>query len=484
MERMSWFFIAVIGLIVGYIIYGKFVDTVFKPDPQRATPATSMADGVDYVSMPTWKVWLIQLLNIAGVGPVFGPIMGALYGPSALLWIVLGSIFAGAVHDYMAGMLSVRYGGANVPKVVGNNLGAFARGLMAVFAVILLLLVGTVFATAPAGLLATLTPELSLAGMGPFGVWLTLIFIYYFIATLVPIDKLIGRIYPVFGALLIIMALGMTFGMMFELPDKFYNWADWTQNQHPKDLPLWPLMFITIACGALSGFHSTQSPLMARCLKNETDGRKVFYGGMIAEGFIGLVWATVGMTFYDSAQAFFDAGAPAKVVYSTSVALLGGFGGLLAILGVVILPVTSGDTAFRACRLTIAEILKLDQTRKDKRLLIAVPVFVLGVLLSQIDFNIIWRYFGWSNQSLAAIVLWAGAAYLYRRGKLHWVCTVTATFITAASVSYIMFEPTMGLGIAVSTANWIGIVIAVVCVALFLAFGKKEVAGAPAIDKT
>lgn len=489
MPRFMWFIIAVAGLILGYIFYGKFVEKVFGADPTRKVPAITKADGVDYVQMPTWKVWLIQLLNIAGVGPVFGPIMGALYGPTALLWIVLGSIFAGAVHDYFSGMLSVRYGGANVPEIVGQNLGKVARGLMAVFAILLLLLVGTVFATAPAGLLAKLTPDLAtkLLGespvLGTFGIWLGIIFIYYFVATLVPIDKLIGRIYPFFGALLIIMALGMTITMFTQLGDQFYSWADWSQNQHPthdqdgNQLPLWPLMFITIACGALSGFHSTQSPLMARCLRNERDGRLVFYGGMISEGFIGLVWATVGMTFYPTVQEFLAAGAPANVVYTTSVALMGSVGGVLAILGVIVLPVTSGDTAFRAARLTIAELAHYDQTNKIRRLTIAVPVFILGIILSQIDFNIIWRYFGWSNQSLAAIMLWASAAYLYRKGKLHWICTIPAFFITAASVSFIVYEPNMGLHMGIPAANVTGFVVAVVILALFLKFGRKPVAG-------
>ena len=408
MPRYMWFIIATIALIVGYFIYGKIVEKIFAPDPNRKTPAVTKYDGVDYVTMPKWKLWLIQLLNIAGVGPVFGPIMGALYGPQALIWIVIGSIFAGAVHDYYGGMLSVRYQGANVPQIVGYNLGKIFKQIMRAFAVILLLLVGVVFATAPANLLAKLTPE-SL----DFFFWLAVIFIYYFIATLVPIDKLIGRIYPIFGALLIIMAVGITAAMFIKMPEQFYSWAEWGVNPHPQDLPLWPLMFITIACGALSGFHATQSPLMARCIENESEGRMVFYGGMIAEGFIGLVWCTVGMTFYQDPETLnstINAGTASAVVYDSSRALMGGFGGLLAILGVIVLPITSGDTAFRAARLTIAEVFNLDQTNKLKRLYIALPVFALGVALSFIDFNIIWRYFGWSNQTLADIMLWTAAA--------------------------------------------------------------------------
>lgn len=473
-----WFIIATAGLIVGYLIYGRIVEKIFGPQPQRPTPAITHADGVDFVAMPKWKLWLIQLLNIAGVGPVFGPIMGALYGPAALLWIVLGSIFAGAVHDYFSGMMSVRYNGANVPEIAGYNLGKIAQWVMRIFAVLLLLLVGVVFATAPAGLLARLTPEWL-----DFKVWLGVIFCYYFLATIVPIDKIIGRIYPVFGALLLIMAVGITLMLFVDDSGKFYHWAEWGVNQHPKHLPLWPLMFITIACGALSGFHATQSPLMARCVDNEREGRSVFYGAMIAEGFIGLVWATVGMTFYQDPAALsasIDAGTASNVVYESSRALMGSFGGVLAILGVIVLPITSGDTAFRAARLTIADMIRLPQLTPAKRLTIAIPLFIIGVALSQIDFNIIWRYFGWSNQTLAAIMLWAAAAYLLRRDKLHWICTVPAVFITAASVTYICYEQNMGLGISIGISEVIGIVFALACLALLLTIGRRPVEGAPA----
>lgn len=477
MPRYMWFILATIGLIVGYIIYGKIVEKVFAPDPNRKTPAITKADGVDYVTMPKWKLWLIQLLNIAGVGPVFGPIMGALYGPQALLWIVFGSIFAGAVHDYFGGMLSVRYNGANVPQIVGYNLGRIAKQIMRVFAIVLLLLVGVVFATSPANLLAKLTPDFM-----NFWFWLAVIFLYYFVATLVPIDKLIGRIYPVFGALLIIMAVGMTASMFIQMPEQFYSWAEWGVNPHPQDLPLWPLMFITIACGALSGFHATQSPLMARCLENENEGRMVFYGGMIAEGFIGLVWATVGMTFYQDPQSLNDtinAGTASAVVYDSSIALMGSFGGLLAILGVIVLPVTSGDTAFRAARLTIAEVFNLDQTNKMKRLVIAVPVFAIGISLSFIDFNIIWRYFGWSNQTLAAIMLWASAAYLYKKGKNHYICSIPGAFISAACVTYILYEPNMGFGIDIFISQIIGVIAAVGLFIAFIKYANKPIPGAP-----
>lgn len=487
MPRFLWFIIAVIGLVLGYLVYGKLVEKIFGADDSRKTPAVTKADGVDYVTMPTWKVWLIQLLNIAGIGPVFGPILGALYGPTALLWIVLGSIFAGAVHDYCSGMLSVRYGGANVPDVVGYNLGRIAKAAMGVFAVILLVLVGTVFATSPAHLLSNLVSEFSVSGfLDAYGMWLAVIFVYYFMATLVPIDKLIGLIYPFFGFLLLFMCVSVTVALFVEMPDQFYAWADWgAGNQHPNaatSAPLWPLMFLTIACGALSGFHSTQSPLMARCLKKETDGRKVFYGGMIAEGFIGLVWATVGMTFFDSPDSLLETikqGTASKVVFDSCNSLLGVFGGALAVLGVVVLPITSGDTAFRAARLTLSDMFKFDQRPIARRLAIAIPVLGIGVVLSQVNFTTIWNYLGWANQTLAGIVLWAAAAYLMRKGKLHWIATLPAVFITAASITFICWSPNLGFNIAIGASQVIGAVFAVLCLIALLAFGRRPVAGVP-----
>lgn len=486
MPRYLWFILAAIALIIGYNVYGRFVEKIFGPNPKKATPAHTLKDGVDFVAMPKWKLWLIQLLNIAGVGPVFGPILGALYGPTALLWVVFGTIFAGAVHDYFSGMMSVRYCGANVPEIVRYTLGTKARNFMRFFATLLLLLVGVVFATAPAGLLTKLCAG-HFDGVLNFWVWITIIFAYYFLATIIPIDKIIGRIYPIFGALLIIMAVGVTLGLLINMPDNFYSWADFSSNPHPNDLPIWPLVFITIACGALSGFHSTQSPLMARCLENESEGRMVFYGAMVAEGFIGLVWVTVGMTFYPDAQALLadiKAGGPGNVVYTSCISLMGTFGGVLAILGVIILPITSGDTAFRAARLTIAEAIKLPQVKPAKRLLIAIPVFVIGIVLSQVDFNIIWRYFGWSNQTLSAIMLWSASAYLYRKNKLHWVTSIPATFITAISVSYILYEPNMGFGIDIDVSNIVGVVSGLVCLFLLLKFGKKPIAGDPEAETT
>ncbi len=469
MSNIMYFFAAIAALIVGYIVYGSIVDKVFGSDPNRVTPAKAKADGVDYVEMKPARIWLIQLLNIAGVGPIFGPILGALYGPAALVWIVVGAIFAGAVHDYLSGMLSMRYGGSNMPNIVGYTLGNSAKQLMRVFSVVLLLLVGVVFVSAPAKLLSIMTPEWM-----SFNTWLIIIFAYYFLATILPIDKIIGNLYPLFGAVLMVMSVGMI-TMLIADDYTFYPALEWT-NQHPKGLPLWPLIFITIACGAISGFHSTQSPLMARCLPNEKLGKPVFYGSMIAEGAIALVWATVGMTFYQDPAALGEAlgaGGPGKVVSDAAYTLMGSVGGVFAMLGVIVLPITSGDTAFRATRLTIAEVFSLPQSEAGKRLLIAVPLFALGAVLSQVDFNIIWRYFGFANQTLSSMALWAGAAYLYRNGRFHWIASLPATFMTAVCGAYILAEKNMGFGMSYDTSNMIGIALALVCLAAFIMRGNK-----------
>lgn len=459
---MSWFLLSVGLLLAGYVFYGKFVEKVFGPRPEQATPAVTMADGVDYVPMSDKKIYLVQLLNIAGVGPIFGPILGALYGPVAMLWIVFGCIFAGAVHDYFSGMLSVRAKGASVPVVVGEQLGTVAKHFMNLFAVLLLMLVGVVFVLSPAGLLASLTSS-SLV------YWILAIFAYYILATIVPIDKIIGRLYPLFGALLLFMSVGLVGAML--LSDKpLYSAGISLANLHPSELPLWPLLFITIACGAVSGFHATQSPLMARCMQNEKSGRFIFYGAMIGEGVIALIWCTLGLSFYDSPAALnatLANGGPSAVVHEVSIGLLGQVGGILAILGVVILPITSGDTAFRSARLIIAEFLKMPQKPIAKRLLIAVPMFVVGYLISKADFGLIWRYFGWANQTTAVIMLWAAAAYLAKEDKLHWICTLPAVFMTAVCITYLANAP-IGFGLALLPATLIGLAASLVITVLFL----------------
>ncbi|EKP0308555.1 carbon starvation protein A [Aeromonas veronii] len=459
---MIWFFLCVGLLVAGYFIYGKFIERIFGPNPELKTPAITMADGVDYVPMSDKKVYLVQLLNIAGVGPIFGPILGALYGPVAMLWIVFGCIFAGAVHDYFSGMLSVRAKGASVPTVVGEHLGTAAKHFMNLFAVVLLMLVGVVFVLSPAGLLANLTST-------DLVYWIMAIFAYYILATIVPIDKIIGRFYPIFGALLVFMSVGLIVGLIVS-GKGFYNTGMDFSNLHPTELPLWPLLFITIACGAVSGFHATQSPLMARCMQNEKSGRFIFYGAMIGEGIIALIWCTLGLSFYDSTEALnatMANGGPAAVVHEVSTSLLGTVGGILAILGVVILPITSGDTAFRSARLIVADFLKMTQKPLAKRLLIAIPMFILGFIISKAEFGVIWRYFGWANQTTAVIMLWAAAAYLIKEGKLHWVCTLPAMFMTAVVFTYLANAP-IGFGLDMGVSTIIGLVATAMTTATFL----------------
>ncbi|GAA3526545.1 carbon starvation protein A [Zobellella aerophila] len=470
---MLWFLLCTGLLVAGYFSYGKFIERLFGPRPELDTPAITMADGVDYVPMSDKKIYLVQLLNIAGLGPIFGPILGALYGPVAMLWIVFGCIFAGAVHDYFSGMLSVRAKGASVPTVVGEQLGSIAKHFMNIFAVILLLLVGVVFVLGPAKLLG------NLSGMA-VTIWVAIIFGYYILATLVPIDKIIGRFYPLFGALLVFMSVGLLLGQAFSGKGFYQTGIDFA-NLHPEGLPLWPLLFITIACGAVSGFHATQSPLMARCMQNERSGRFIFYGAMIGEGVIALIWCSLGLSFYegtDALNATLASGGPAAVVHEVSTNLLGTVGGVLAILGVVILPITSGDTAFRSARLIVAEFLKLGQQALPKRLLIAVPMFVVGYLITQAEFGVIWRYFGWANQTTAMIMLWAAAAYLAKAGKLHWVCTIPAIFMTAVTFTYLA-NAEIGFGLALQPATYIGLAVTLVfTVAFLLKFRPAKVATA------
>lgn len=466
---MYIFFIAVAALILGYIIYGTIVERIFGPDPKRKTPALEINDGVDFIKMPTWKVFLIQLLNIAGVGPIFGPILGALYGPSALLWIVIGSIFGGAVHDYMSGMLSVRHRGESIPEVVGHNLGNGMKQFMRGFSVILLVLVGIVFVSAPAQMLHSITPENLTMPL-----FVTIIFIYYFLATILPIDKIIGKIYPVFGFLLVFMAIGLIF-MLILKGYEFYPERTF-KNLDPGNLPMWPLMFITIACGAISGFHATQSPLMARTIANEKHGRKVFYGSMIMEGLIALIWATLAMSFFHGSSQlseFLSEGGPAYIVNHISQTLLGAVGGILAIVGVVFLPISSGDTAFRSARLIIADFLKLDQKSYGKRFLIAIPLFIIGFIVSKTDFDVIWRYFGWANQTLAAIVLWTAAVYLYQNKKFHWIATIPSLFMTVVVITFLFYSE-IGFGLPVKVATTAGIGASVVCLILFFVLQKKQ----------
>lgn len=473
---MITFFVALFILIGGYAVYGKLVDNMFGPTDEE-TPAYCLRDDVDYVPMDTKRVFLIQLLNIAGLGPIFGALAGALWGPVVFLWIVFGTIFAGAVHDYLTGMISLRNRGASVSELVGIYLGPKMKTVMRVFSVILLVLVGTVFATGPASLLAMLTPEVLNTTF-----WLAVVLIYYFLATLLPIDQIIGKLYPIFGIALIFMALGVGGGIVL----KGYQIPELTlANLHPQQSPIWPLMFITVACGAISGFHATQSPLMARCIKTERDGRKVFYGSMVAEGIIALIWAAAGMAFYGGTPELGTALVELKqngVVYEICKTLLGPTGMVLAMIGVIACPISSGDTAFRSARLTIADWFNIDQKDNKKRLALTFPLLGVGALLSQIDFNIIWRYFSWSNQTLAMIALWAASAYLVVHKKNFWISAIPATFMSAVSCTYILMAPE-GFQLSAAISYPAGIIFAAVCAAAFFMYRKKIESGQVVIEE-
>ena len=471
---MITFVAALAALILGYILYGAFVERVFGADPARKTPCYTHGDGVDYIPMPTWKVYLIQFLNIAGTGPIFGSIMGILFGPAAYLWIVFGSIFGGAVHDYLSGMISIRKDGMSLPEIVGDELGSGVRQAMRLFSLVLMVLVGTVFVTTPAGLLATMT-----VGWGPFGsvaFWSVVIFIYYILATLLPIDALIGRIYPVFGVALLIMAVGVLVGIfthtgwMPEITEAF-------TNHHPNhSLPIFPMLFITIACGAVSGFHATQSPMMARCIKNERMGRRVFYGAMITEGIVAMIWAAAAIKYaggYDELQQMLTAEGnsnPALVVNFICNDWMGGIGAILAILGVVAAPVTSGDTAFRSARLIVADFMGVEQRTLRKRIYICIPLFALGLLIIfGLPFQTMWSYFAWMNQTLAAVTLWMIVAYLRHRGRAVWVGLIPALVMTYVCASYIFVSPLM-LGMQNRTAAYLlggGVTLAVLVAMIF-----------------
>lgn len=456
--------LSLLALVAGYFFYGKVAEKIFGPEPGRLTPAKSRPDGIDYVAMPAWKVYMVQFLNIAGTGPIFGAIMGAKFGPSSYLWIVFGCIFAGAVHDYMVGMLSVRNGGAGLPELVGRYLGKTAKVFMLVFALVLLMLVGTVFVYSPALVLG------DIAGDGTTKailVWVAVIFVYYVLATMLPIDKVIGKIYPVFSFALIFMAVALLACLFAKWPSIPEVW-DGLGNLGPsaglEGQPVFPCLFITIACGALSGFHATQSPMMARCVENEKLGRPVFYGAMVTEGIVALIWAAVSSYFFfdgGAAEVGSDLGAAAPtVVTKVSRSWLGVVGGILAILGVVAAPVTSGDTAFRSARLIVADSMRLPQKTILSRLAISVPLFAAAALLLWYNvadtdgFNRIWRYFGWSNQTLAVFALWTATVYLNneKKGQCYLMTMVPACFMTGVVLSFICVDK-IGFGLPLSW-NW------------------------------
>ncbi len=472
-----YFILCVALLIGGYFVYGSLVERIFGADSSRITPVKRQQDGVDFIEMPVWKLYMGQMINISGLGPVLGTILGALYGPVALLWVVLGCIFAGAVHDYLSGMISIRHGGISYPEIIGRNLGPRARGFMECFTILFMVMVGATFVLAPAALLASLFPHFltDLFPAAPTLAWSVIIFAYYFLATIVPINTIVSRFYPVIAVLLIFMAFGLI-GALFLKGYHILPNTNFFENVHPKELPVWPLLFITIACGAISGFHATQSPLRARCMGNEMQGHRVFYGAMITEGVLGLIWATLALSFYNSPAelnaAMGPKGSPALVVQEIALTLLGPIGGLFAILGVVALPISTGDTAFRAARMMLADRFRFNQKPVKNRILIALPLFVLGIALTLLDFPIIWRYFGWANQTMSCVTLWALSIYLARRGRFHWIASIPACFMTTVCSAYICYAP-VGLQFSLETSTIVGIVVAAACLALFLRADKS-----------
>lgn len=472
---MISFIISIIILIVAYFTYGKFVEKVFGVEKERKTPAIKLRDDVDFIPLSTWRIFLIQFLNIAGLGPIFGAIAGAMFGPAAFLWIVLGSIFAGAVHDYFSGMLSVRHNGLSISEVVGVYLGANIKHVMRVFTIILLVFVGTVFLMGPAKIIDGMTDN-----MWSVWIWVTAILVYYILSTLLPIDKLISKLYPIFGVAMLLMAIGLILALFFgeyQIPELIpENLVNMTSN--PEETPLFPILFVTIACGAISGFHATQSPLMARCIKSEVHGRKVFYGTMITEGIVALIWAAAAMTFFENVEGLNmtmleNNNNAAWVANEISLTMLGKVGGILALLGIVAAPITSGDTAFRSARLILSDIFKSNQKKIKNRLYISFPLFIIAFTLTQIDFGIIWRYFAWSNQTLATVVLWAITSYLIYEKKVFWITMIPAIFMTMVCSTYILIAPE-GFKLANNLAYIGGAIITVCITTLFWIYTKKE----------
>ena len=484
---MITFIICILALIIGFFTYGKVVEKFFGASSSIPTPVKRMADGVDYQELKPWKIFIIQFLNIAGLGPIFGAILGAAYGPVAYIWIVLGCVFMGAAHDYFSGMLSVRNDGMSLPDMVGKYLGKGMKGFLVFFSSFLLLAVGVSFVTGPADLLTALTSWNK-------HIWLFIVFAYYLLATLLPIDKIIGKIYPIFGIILLFMAVSIGGVMLWKGFSGDIQMTELTlsniKNFHsnPENNILIPMLFIVISCGAISGFHSTQSPLMARCISDEKYGRPIFYGAMIAEGIVAMIWATAAISYFggpEQLNAAADAGmTPAIMVDKICKSWLGKVGAIFAILGVVVCPITSGDTAFRSLRLVIADAFKLNQKPLVNRLYVAIPIFVLAFILCKIDFSTIWKYVGIGNQMLATIMLWTAATYLVKNGKNHLMMSLPATFLTFICVSYFMCAPhnVGGLYLPVNISYIVGIAVAIGLLIFFMI--RKEYIVPETVEET
>ena len=437
---MITFVICLTLLITAYFTYGRYLEKLADIDPKRPTPVDRCEDGVDYIKLPRWRVFLIQLLNIAGTGPIFGAILGACFGPVAFLWITLGGIFFGAMHDFFSGVMIMRHDGRSLPEIIGIYMGVTTRSVVRVFSIALLVLVGAVFILSPAELLATMLPEITKSA------WVWIILAYYVLATMLPVDKIIGKIYPIFGVALIAMAVGLLIVLLsgsYTIPEltTLHNF-----QLNPEKLPIIPTLFITIACGAISGFHATQSPLMARCITNESKCRSVFYGSMISESVIALIWAAIAMAFFNGPTGLGEqlaehGGNAAWAVDVISHTTLGQVGAVLALLGVVAAPITSGDTAFRGARLIVADIFKIDQRPIIKRFAVCIPLFVVGYGITLVNFDVVWRYFAWANQTLAAVVLWSIYVWLARRKRNYWVALVPAVAMTFVVTCFVYISP-------------------------------------------
>lgn len=454
---MITFTICLLLLIAGYFIYGAIVEKVVGYDYSKKTPAIAHPDGVDYLPLPTWKVYMIQFLNIAGLGPIFGAIMGAKFGTASYIWIVLGTIFAGAVHDYVSAMMSLEHDGESLPEIIGRYLGLTTKKVFGVFTIVLMILVGAVFISGPAELLAQMTPDWMTAIM-----WIGIIFVYYILATMLPIDKIIGRFYPIFAIALIFMAVGILYGLYANQPELPEMWEGVGTKYETH--PIFPMMFVSIACGAISGFHATQSPLMARCLKDSKHGRRVFYGAMVTEGIVALIWAAAATAFFGEhgvVDANGNAFSGAAVAKSLSVEWLGTFGSILAILGIVAAPITSGDTALRSARLIVADFLHFSQKTIMERLKVSLPIFVVTFLIllyslsDKEGFGIIWRYFAWSNQTLAVFTLWSITVYFTLTKRPYVMTLIPALWMTAVCTTYIFVAPEC-LGNVIPQATWLG----------------------------
>lgn len=485
---MYTFIIALVVLVLGYIIYGRYIARIVDINPNYPTPAMTKADGIDFVPMPTWKVFMIQFLNIAGLGPIFGAIMGAQFGTASYLWIVFGTIFGGAVHDFISGIMSLRNDGESLPQTIGRYLGENVKKVMIVFTLLFLTLAGAVFVSQPANIIVGSlgTTDAAIEGATPFYqnvyFWVAIIFCYYLVATLFPIDKIIGKIYPIFAIALFLMAIVVLIALFMRWPALPEMWESFGTKYDPS--PIFPMMFVSIACGAVSGSHATQSPLMARCLKTEKDAKLVFYGAMVAEGIVALIWAAAATAFYQENGTAFTQG---QVVNFICHNWLGAFGGILAILGVVFAPITTGDTVLRAARLIVADTFHIEQKSVRNRLLICIPIFAVcaGLLVFSMgdakNFAIVWRYFTWSNQVMAAFTFWAITVYVTTRGKNYFVAIIPAIFMSFVTISFILEAPTgayiAGKGLTPWIAQTIAAVATIVLVALFYHWKKDKVKG-------